>query len=80
VRVWTAARSGAGLQLRAGAKPVPSWLPPVATAANAGGSVVLRPAAPVHVRYLLIWFTKLPPDNVGHYQASVYKILVLGQP
>ena len=74
VRVSLTARSGAGLQLRAGAKPVPSWLPRVASAANAGGAVQFRPGAPVHVRYLLIWFTKLPPDNAGHYQASVYRI------
>jgi cytoskeletal protein RodZ len=80
VRVWLVARSGASLQLRAGAKPVHSWLPQVASAANAGGAVQLQPGAPVHVRYLLIWFTKLPPDNAGHYQASVYKILVKGQP
>ena len=39
-----------------------------------------RPGAPVHVRYLLIWFTKLPPDNAGDYQASVYRITVQGQP
>jgi hypothetical protein len=52
----------------------------VASAANAGGAVRLRPGAPVHVRYLLIWFTKLPPDNAGHYQASVYRITVQGQP
>jgi len=80
VRVWLVARSGASLQLRAGAKPVPSWLPTVASAANSGGAVMLRTVAPVHVRYLLIWFTKLPPDNAGHYQTSVYKILVKGQP
>jgi hypothetical protein len=40
--------------------------------------VQLRPGAPVHVRYLLIWFTKLPPDNAGHYQAGVYRITVQG--
>ena len=39
VRVWLTARSGAGLQLRAGAKPLPRWLPLVASAANAGGAV-----------------------------------------
>jgi cytoskeletal protein RodZ len=80
VRVWMTARSGVSLQLRAGAKPVSSWLPQVASAANAGGAVRLRPAAPVQVRYLLIWFTTLPPDNAGHYQASVYRITVRGQP
>ena len=80
VRVWTAAQSGASLQLRAGAKPLLSRLPEVASASNAGGAVELTPGGSAHVRYLLVWFTKLPPDNAGHYQASVYKILVKGQP
>jgi len=62
----------------ASSKPLPAWLPRVATAANAGGTVQLRPAAPVQVRYVLIWFTKLPPDNAGHYQAAVYRITVQG--
>ena len=71
---------GADVELRAGAKPVPSWLTKVASASNAGGTVPFRLSAPVHVRYLLIWFTTLPPDGVGTYQASVYKITVQGQP
>jgi cytoskeletal protein RodZ len=78
VRVWLAGRSGADIKLRAGSKPVPSWLPQVAHAANAGGTVPFRLGAPVHVRYLLIWFTKLPPDNAGTYRASVYRITVQG--
>jgi hypothetical protein len=79
VRVWLVAPAGASLQLRAGAKPVPSWLPKVASASNTGGAVQFNLGTPAHVRYLLIWFTKLPPDNAGHYQASVYKIGVKGQ-
>jgi hypothetical protein len=79
VRVWLTSRSGAGLQLRAGSRPVPSWLPRVASAADAGGAVPFQLGAPVHVRYLLIWFTTLPPDGAGTYQASVYKITVEGQ-
>jgi hypothetical protein len=78
VRVWMGRRSGAIIQLRAGSKPLPAWLPRLATAVNAGGTVQLRPAAPVQVRYVLIWFTKLPPDNAGHYQAAVYRIVVQG--
>jgi hypothetical protein len=80
VRVSLTSGSGAGLQLRAGSKPVPSSLPRVASAANAGGTVPFHLSAPVHVRYLLIWFTTLPPDAAGTYQASVYKITVRGQP
>jgi len=78
VRLSLGSRSGARIQLRAGSRPLPAWLPRVATAANAGGTVQLRPAAPVQVRYVLIWFTKLPPDNAGHYQAAVYRITVQG--
>ena len=70
--------SGANIQLRAGSKPVPAWLPVVAHVSNAGRTAQLKPGAPVHVRYLLIWFTKLPPDNAGHYQAAVYRITVRG--
>jgi cytoskeletal protein RodZ len=69
---------GADIQLRAGSKPAPAWLPRVASASDAGGTVQLRPGSPVHVRYLLIWFTKLPPDNQGTYRAAVYRITVQG--
>ena len=70
--------AGADIQLRAGSKPVPAWLPVVAHVSNAGRTAQLKPGAPVHVRYLLIWFTKLPPDNAGHFQAAVYRITVRG--
>jgi hypothetical protein len=70
---------GASLQLRAGGKPAPAWLPAVAAVSDAGGVVRLTPKAPVHVRYLLLWFTHLPPDGAGTYQASVYQITVKGQ-
>ena len=79
VRLSLVSRSGADLQLRAGSKPVSSWLPRVASASNAGGAVQMHLTVPVHVRYVLIWFTKLPPDAAGTYQASVYKINVRGQ-
>jgi hypothetical protein len=50
----------------------------VASAANAGGTVRLRLARPVHARYLLIWFTSLPPDPAGTYQAKVYNVRLRG--
>ena len=70
--------SGANIQLRAGSKPRPAWLPRVAGVSGAGRTVRLQPGTPVHVRYLLIWFTKLPPDNAGTYRAAVYRITVQG--
>ena len=78
VRLSLTSHSGADIQLRAGSKPVPAWLPQVASASNAGGTVRLQPGSPAHVRYVLIWFTKLPPDNAGTYRASVYRITVQG--
>jgi cytoskeletal protein RodZ len=69
---------GADIQLRAGSRPVSSWLPQVASASDAGGTVRLQPGSPVRVRYVLIWFTKLAPDHEGHYRAAVYRITVQG--
>jgi hypothetical protein len=70
---------GADLELRAGNVPTLASLLPVASAANAGGVVQLRPAAPVRGRYLLIWFTLLPPDNSGTYQADISGVVLRGQ-
>jgi hypothetical protein len=41
--------------------------------------VQLRPAAPVRGRYLLIWFTLLPPDSSGTYQADISGVVLRGQ-
>ena len=79
VRVSLGSAGGADLQLRAGSRPVLADLHTVAASAGAGGAVQLSLTSPVHARYLLIWFTKLPPDNAGTYQASVYAIHVRGQ-
>jgi cytoskeletal protein RodZ len=70
---------GADLQLRAGGTPVLADLHTVATSTGAGRTVQFSLASPAHARYLLIWFTKLPPDNAGTYQGSVYRITVRGQ-
>ncbi len=71
--------AGASLELRAGDRPVAADLNTVATSAGAGRTLELALAAPARARYLLIWFTKLPPDGAGTYQASVYQIEVRGQ-
>ena len=79
VRLSLGGHPGASLQLRAGTSPVMADLHTVAATAAAGGTVELTLATPAHARYLLIWFTKLPPDNAGTYQAAVYAIHVTGQ-
>jgi cytoskeletal protein RodZ len=70
---------GAGLQLRAGGTPALADLAQVASSSAAGGTVQLPLSTPAHARYLLIWFTKLPPDASGTYRASVYQITVQGR-
>jgi hypothetical protein len=61
--------SGADFQLRAGTNP--AHLVTAASAAGAGGLVRLRLPAPVRAQYLLIWFTQLPPNGDGSYEAYV---------
>ncbi len=80
VRLWIGGRPGADLQLRAGGSPVLPGLRSVASRNDAGGIVSLSLASPVQARYLLVWFTLLPPDTSGTYQVSVYGITVQGQP
>ena len=70
---------GASFQLRAGAAPALADLPPVAQATSTGGVVHLRLPTPAHGRYVLIWFTSLPPDPAGTFQASVYDVRLEGQ-
>ena len=65
---------GADLQVRAGTA-VPD-LRVMASAAGAGGTLRLRLASHPHVRYVLIWFTLLPPDGAGTYQADVSSVTV----
>jgi len=71
---------GAVVQLRAGDAAAVAALHQVAGSRSQGGTLVLTPAAPVHARYLLIWFTRLPPDNSGTYQVTVNGISVSGYP
>jgi len=65
---------GADLQVRAG--PTLSDMPMVAGVTDAGGTVRLPLASHPEVRYLLIWFTMLPPDSAGTYQADVSAVTV----
>ncbi len=80
VDVSLAGEPGASLQLRAGSEPALASLPIVAGVSGVGGTVHLRPSTPVPARYVLIWFTTLPPDPAGTYQASVYQVIVQGRP
>jgi cytoskeletal protein RodZ len=79
-RVTLGTAHGVGLQLRVGAAPALADLRPAAYAANTGGVVRLRLPTPARGRYVLIWFTSLPPDPAGTFQASVYDLRLEGRP
>ena len=69
---------GANVQLRAGNVPALANLREVASTSGAGGTVGMWPSAAVRARYVLIWFTRLPPDDQGTYQAAVYGVHLHG--
>jgi cytoskeletal protein RodZ len=68
-RIQLGTTPGANFQLQLGTTT--SNLKTVTSDNDAGGLVRLRLASPVSARYLLIWFTLLPPDSNGTYQADI---------
>ncbi len=50
----------------------------VATADDAGGMYTFAVHSPATGRYVLVWFTKLPPDGHAGYDAQIYNIVVRG--
>jgi hypothetical protein len=71
---------GAGVELRLGDAPALARLHPVAFAADASGLLRMRVARPVSARYVLVWFTRLPRDGSGTFQARIYNIRLNGRP
>jgi hypothetical protein len=71
-------QAGGTLQLRVGDTPSLASLLPVAQAPDTGGKLTVPITSPTAGRYLLIWFTSLPPDNSGTYQATIYDISLSG--
>jgi putative peptidoglycan lipid II flippase len=49
-----------------------------ARATDVGGRVDLRLARGARGRYVLIWFTVLPPDPSGTFQASIFNVRLRG--
>src|SRR5215467_422480 len=78
-RVTLGRADGASFQLRVGAAPALASLRPVARAAGAGGVVHLRLTRPAHGRYVLLWFTRLPPGPAGNFQVAVYGLHLQGR-
>lgn len=74
VTIHLGSTPGANLQVRAGTSQ--TGLRTLAHASNAGGAVRLSLGSHPHVRYVLIWFTLLPPDSAGTYQAAISGVTV----
>ncbi len=51
----------------------------IATATATNDLLSLPFATPERARYVLVWFTRLPPDNAGTYQVLVHQVTVQGQ-
>jgi hypothetical protein len=69
---------GTSVQVRVGDTAVLDDLSVAATATDVGGTVRLAAATPASGRYVLIWFTALPPIGQGRYQVDVYDATVDG--
>ena len=63
--------AGADLQLRAGNTATLPGLRVAARVNGAGSTLRLRLRSPPTARYLLIWFTLLPPNGAGRCRAGV---------
>jgi hypothetical protein len=71
---------GTALELRLGAVPDLSALPVVTTATATRDQLSLPLASPAKARYVLLWFTRLPPDDAGTYQLFVHRVAIQGHP
>jgi hypothetical protein len=71
---------GTALELRLGAAPDLSALPVVTTATATRDRLSLPLASPAKARYVLLWFTRLPPDDAGTYQLFVHQVAIQGHP
>ena len=69
---------GAYLEVRVGNTAALPDLSTVATATNVGGIVQLPTNPTTSGRYVLIWFTALPPNGLGKYQIDIYSATVQG--
>lgn len=79
VRLSLGGQSGATVEVRVGdTAAVPGDMFTVSTATDIGGTVRLPTQVRAAGRYVLIWFTQLPPIGHGEYQVSVYDATVDG--
>jgi len=78
VRIVLDAARGANLELLTGRLPVMAKERVQARVVDAGGTLHLSLARPEQARYLLIWFTLLPPDSAGTFREGIYSVRLKG--
>jgi hypothetical protein len=78
VRLVLGSQPGADVQVRVGDTAALTGLSTAATATDVGGTVRLSASVGASGRYVLVWFTALPPNGQGKYQVSVYSAAVDG--
>jgi hypothetical protein len=71
---------GADVEVRVGDTAVFGDMSPAASVSDVGGTVHVPLPSPANGQYVLIWFTRLPPNSQGTYQVSVYNATVDGHP
>jgi hypothetical protein len=85
VRLKLGSAAGADVEVRLGDTPDMAGLSTAASASDVHGTVHLLLSSPVSARYVLIWFTQLPPASsasaapAGTYQVTVYRVTVDGR-
>lgn len=78
VQLVLGSSAGADVQVRVGNEAAAGDLTSVASASDVGKAVRLPVTPPSQGRYVLVWFTKLPPNTQGEYQVEVYRVTVDG--
>jgi hypothetical protein len=80
VKLTLGSPPGTELELRVGTTPDFSALSAVTTVTATHDTLTVPLTAPARARYVLVWFTRLPPDGAGTYQVLVHQVTVQGQP
>ena len=80
IKITLGSLPGADFQVRTGAAAASlADTHPVTRVTGAGGQVDRQLTTPARgARYVLIWFTRLPPDASGTFQATVYNVSLKG--
>jgi hypothetical protein len=80
LRLTLGSAPGADVQVFVGGSPSLPGQAAVSSAADVSGSVKLLTGSGATGRYVIVWFTQVPPnsDPAGTYQVSVYDVAVDG--